>query len=171
MTIEDSPSFNANTLKRWCQVQRQTRTGSFSLGICRSEELSEAGFTGFIGFAGLGNVRWIARLQTGGCGWEISPARKWERVNPVCQLLVISYQLSERIVISKHWESLCFCLGVSPLLQKKKESRVKLAPTSTSPYIFIEKTTETQTFMLPRSFRLGACCLTILTLLRQIPML
>ena len=92
-------------------------------------------------------------------------------LTPVCQLLVISYQLSERIVISKHWESLCFCLGVSPLLQKKKESRVKLAPTSTSPYIFIEKTTETQTFMLPRSFRLGACCLTILTLLRQIPML
>ena len=70
----------------------------------------------------------------------------------------------------KHVGIIIIRLGVSPL-QKKKESRVKLAPTSTSPYIFIEKTTETQTFMLPRSFRLGACCLTILTLLRQIPML
>ena len=32
----------------------------------------------------------------------------------------------------------------SSLLQKKKESRVKLAPTSTSPYFFIEKTTKTR---------------------------
>ena len=65
------------------------------------------------------------------------------------------------IAVSKCRESGCFCLGVSPLLPKKKESRVKLAPTSTSPYIFIERTTKTRTFM-PSKSRLGACCLTIL---------
>ena len=63
------------------------------------------------------------------------------------QTSAVSGQQSERIAVSK-----------------SQGSRVELAPTSTStsPYIFIVKTTEPGTFVFLRDFRLGACCLTIL---------
>ena len=42
------------------------------------------------------------------------------------------------------------------LLQKKRRSRVELAPTSTSPYFFIERTTKLKAFLRRESFRLVA---------------